>query len=126
MQKTAPGKQTSRSKRLLIRLVVLLAVLVLAIVGNTLLSPLPSGAYPVLSTAEWADRVSLTTHYPHYTWLANGDLAYLERDTHGLFEVCYQQMNDKGSIGEVRHGPELPTGVPSGHFLGTFCPSPLS
>ncbi|MCW3098423.1 MAG: hypothetical protein JWL77_4041 [Chthonomonadaceae bacterium] len=119
MQTTAPGKQTSRSRRLKIGLLVLPAVVVLAILGKTyLISPLPTGAYRVLSTANWTglSRVNLAPHQ----WLPNGDLAYLRTDANGMQQVCYQKMDDKGPIGAVRRGPELPLTA----WFDTFFPSP--
>jgi hypothetical protein len=119
MQTTAPGKQTSRSKRLRIGLLVLLAVVVLAFLGKTyLISPLPTGAYPVMSTARWTGR-SRANISPHQ-WLPNGDLAYLEQDSNEMQQVCYQKMDDKGPVGAVRRGPELPLNA----WFDTFFPSP--
>jgi hypothetical protein len=119
MQTTALGKQTSRSKRLRIGLLVLPAIFVLAILGKTYLtSPLPTGAYPVLSNANWTGHSRVNT-FPHQ-WLPNGDLAYLVTNANGMPQVCYRKMDARGPVGAVRYGPELPLNA----WFGTFFPSP--
>ena len=120
--------QTSRrtprkfsAKRLSVRLLCLLAVIVLALaVKNLFWSPLPRGAYPVLSTARWAGRSSRAAGYPQHHWLPNGDLAYLETNANGMPQVCYRKMDSTGPIGPARPGPELPLAANHGSFL----PSP--
>lgn len=123
MQTTLRRPRKFLSKRLSVQLFCLLTVVVLAFLGKTyLMSPLPRGAYPVLSTSQWADR---SPDWPHYTWLGNGDLAFLSMNQHGTFGVCYQKMNSDGPLGEVRNGPELPRDIQVGpYWSGEFFPSP--
>ena len=122
---TVRGPHKFHLRRLSVRLFCLLAVVVLGILGlRAILSPLPSGAFPVLSTAEWAERASPTTLHPHYVWLANGDVAYLQKDAQGLFEVRYQKMSDLGAVGKARPGPKLPVEESASPFWGDFFPSP--
>jgi hypothetical protein len=52
--------------------------------------------------------------------MANGDVAYLRKNSNGLFQVCYQPMSATGPMGAVRTGPELPSTAQ----FGQFYPSP--
>ena len=81
---------------------------------------MPSGAYPVLSTAAWAKPGPQTAYGLSYHWLANGDVAFLQKKSNGKTRVCYQQMDAHGPVGSVRPGPELPTNSQAGLFF----PSP--
>lgn len=85
-----------------------------------LVAPMPSGAYPVLSTTAWAMQGPQTAYGLPYHWMANGDVAFLRKNSNGRFQVCYQQMDAKGPVGLLRIGPELPTNSQAGLFL----PSP--
>lgn len=111
------GSRKPLSKRLSVRLSCLLAVVVLSgLTGKSyLFSPLPRGAYPVLSTANWEGRGPGDA--PPHHWLPNGDLAYLINDAHGMPLVCYQKMDARGPIGAVRHGQELPLGTWGNQFF---------
>jgi len=85
-----------------------------------LVVPMPSGAYPVLSTAAWAKQGPQTIYGLPYHWMANGDVAYLRKNTNSRYQVCYQQMDAHGPVGLARLGPELPTNSQAGLFF----PSP--
>ncbi len=114
------------SKRLSARLLSLLAVVLLGgLLKSCFLSPLPSNAYPVLSTAEWKSLLQRYT-VPPYHWLANGDVAYLKSSPDDRLQVCYQKMNSAGPIGSPRPGPVLPAqSVRHRSFMsGFFLPSP--
>lgn len=75
-------------------------------------SPLPYGAYPVLSPVPWNSAP--------YCWLANGDLAYLTTNANGLHQIWYQKMDASGPAGTARRGPELPKDI----LNQAFTPSP--
>ncbi len=83
-------------------------------------SPLPRGAYPVVSTAQWAGRNPRYPQYAPFRWMPNGDLAHLEMSANGLLQVCYQKMHASGPVGGMRRGPEIPLG----RLASTFAPSP--
>ncbi|MCW3098424.1 MAG: hypothetical protein JWL77_4042 [Chthonomonadaceae bacterium] len=86
----------------------LLTVALLGIVVRSFFSAVPPRAYPVLSTAGWTGVGPQYAKSRPYQWLANGDLAYVERDPQGALQVCYQKMDARGPVGVVRHGPHLP------------------
>ncbi len=126
MQTDAPSKQTLRSKRWPLRWLSLLAVVVaFAVLGKTFFSPLPKGAYSVLSTTHWAGR-SPDVGIPPYVWLPNGDVAYTEQNAQGLLQVCYQKVDISGTVGGGRRGPTLPPtpALPPSVHSGRFLPSP--
>jgi hypothetical protein len=121
MQRTSNRPQRRLSKRSLVKRLILTIGVVLSVVCvRTFFPALPAGAYPVLSTARWAKQNAGSMYVPHYRWLANGDLAYLETNARGVLQVCYQKMDARGRVGEIRYGPELPPG-PS---VNSFLPSP--
>ena len=113
MQQTQSGSRGFLSKRLSVRLFCLLAVVLVGIVGKAHFFAAPPKAYPLLSTAGWAAGDSRYTYFRSYAWLANGDLAHLERDSQGRLQVCYQRMDGTIPSGGVRRGPLLlPTASP--------------
>jgi len=93
------------------------AVVLLVMIGKYLASPLPRGAYPILSTAGWAGQLN---HPSSHVWLPNGDLAFLQNDAGGMSQVCYQRMDAARPIGPIRRGPELPLN----NRFPVFIPSP--
>jgi hypothetical protein len=107
MQKNERNPLRFVSKRVSLMLC-LLPVTLLGIVGKTFHSAVPPRAYSVLSTVGWTGVGPQYVKSRPYQWLANGDLAYVERDTHGALQVCYQKMDARGPVGVVRHGPHLP------------------
>jgi hypothetical protein len=112
------GQRNTRkflSKRLSVGLLSLLPVVLLVLAGKRFFSPVPWGSYAILSTAHWARLNS-----PGYVWLKNGDLAHLERNGRGRFQVCYQKVDVKGSVSAVCQGPELPVNI----YPDDFYPSP--
>jgi hypothetical protein len=119
MQTTPRTPHKCLSKRPSVRILCLVAVVGLGVWCTThFFSPLPRGAYPVLSTLSWAKPPPYS--YPQYHWLPDGDLAYLERNPDGRLQVCYQKMNAGGPVGPVRRGQELPTAAWDCYFY----PSP--
>jgi hypothetical protein len=117
MQTTPRVPHKCFSKRPSVRILCLVAVVGFGVWCMThVFSPLPRGAYPVLSTAPWFGSY---LGYPHQ-WLPNGDLAYLKTSSYGIPQVCYQKMDASGPVGAVRYGPELPIGS----WFDTFSPSP--
>lgn len=126
MARTTPNaSQTRSSKRLAVKLVALSTIAFLVVQAIRIgFSALPAGAYPVVSTVRWAGSWTRPRMVddcdPHYTWLSNGDLAYLQTNAKGTPQVCYQKMDARGPVGRVRYGPELPPGL----SMYTFVPSP--
>lgn len=111
--------QKSVLKRALLRLLLLTACVVgTCLAWIYLQSPLPVGAYSVLSTAEWVEpnRYGVSS----YQWLPNGELAYLKRNLRGMIQVCYQKMDMRGPVGPASFGPELPLDI----AFQRFFPSP--
>jgi hypothetical protein len=115
MQTTPRNTRKFLSKRLSVGLLSLLPVVLLVLAGKRFFSPVPWGSYAILSTAHWARLNS-----PGYVWLKNGDLAHLEKNVAGRFQICYQKVDVKGSVNANRNGPELPANI----YPDEFCPSP--
>jgi hypothetical protein len=107
MQKNQRNTLRFVSKRVSLTLC-LLTVALLGIVVRSFFSAVPSRAYPVLSTTGWTGVGPQYAKSRPYQWLANGDLAYVERDAQGALQVCYQKMDARGPVGGVRKGPRLP------------------
>lgn len=92
--------------------------LLIAILKGIESSPLPTGAYPVLSTADWSGLAG--GGYTPHQWLPNGELAYQKKDRNGTMQVWYQPMDAHGPVGAARPGPELPLN----RWMDQFYPSP--
>ncbi|MCW3100148.1 MAG: hypothetical protein JWL77_5766 [Chthonomonadaceae bacterium] len=127
MQMNQHASRMFLSKRPWVSLLALLAVVALCSwIRVYLFSPLPRGAYPVLSTAEWARTDSREPNYTPFQWLPNDDLAHLERDRRGNLQVCYQKVGSSGPIGPLRRGLQIPAppNMPTGFKAFGFSSSP--
>ena len=71
-------------------------------------SPVPRGAYKVLSTVGWLGQNPNFPDYVPYQWLPNGDLVHLEKGPHGRLQLCYQKTDSEGPTEAPRRGLEVP------------------
>lgn len=117
MQTAPPTSPKRRLKRRRLLVFGLPAVLLLAALCKIFFSPIPRNAYPILSTSRWT--TIRPGDPPYYVWLANGDIAHLERNARGMFQICYQRANATGPVGGVRYGPELPSDAAYHYFTSS-------
>ena len=127
MQPSVPRPRASLSRRQSILLLgLLLAGAGLAYRRTRPSSPLPEGAYPVLSIASWAGQNSLSPGVTPYQWLANGDLVHLEIGPHARLQLCCQKVDARGPVGPMRRGLEVPSppNMPPRFQTASFVSSP--